>query len=89
VGVTHVNSVGCNCCLEVDIGVLFPEFLLLSGGVMYSNLRESNVKVTGPCDDKKKLDKLVMSATSNDDNNTSFVRLTLIIAPNTPSIRKT
>lgn len=52
-GTTHVSSVDCNCWLEVDIGVFFPEVLLLSRGVMYSNLRESNVKVTGPYDDKK------------------------------------
>jgi hypothetical protein len=52
-GTTHASSVGCNCWLEVDIGVFFPEALLLSGGVMYSNLRESNVKVTGPYDDRE------------------------------------
>jgi len=60
---THIAVLEFGSCLEVDIGVFFPEFLLLSGGVMYSNLRESNVKVTGPYVDKY-WDKLVISTIS-------------------------
>ena len=49
---SHIAVLELGSCLKASIGVFFPELLLLSGEVMYSNLRESNVKVTGPYGDE-------------------------------------
>jgi hypothetical protein len=56
------------------------------GGAMYSNFRESSVKVTGPCVPQQQHKSSAKGTKVQRFSLTSLTRLTFIMAPNFPSV---